>query len=157
MHQGKYSQAITLLEENVVEVRESENVSLIAWILFCLAYVLLLSKADSARIHPLLAENIALSQNARGSMAHCLCLLHPGETHLAQGETTVARTRIEESLTIFQEIGTWWELSEVRLSLARVYAAQGDFAASQLLFSRRISPLRGREIINRTLLPVWKE
>ena len=144
VHQGKYSQAITLLEENVVEVRESENVSLIAWILFCLAYVLLLSKADSARIHPLLAESMALYKTLEDQwhIAYVFCI--QGETHLAQGETTVARTRIEESLTIFQEIGTWWELSEVRLSLARVYAAQGDFAASQLLSQENLAASRKR-------------
>lgn len=135
---------LPLLSENVVAVRASEDVSLIAWILFCLAYVLLLSNADPARIHPLLEESLALYKTLEDQwhIAYVLCI--QGETHLAKGEATAARALIEESLAIFREIGTWWELSEVRLSLARVYAAQGDFTASQFLSQENLAASRKR-------------
>jgi predicted ATPase/DNA-binding CsgD family transcriptional regulator len=137
--QGEYSQALTLLEESLVLARASSDRVLIAWAVFCLAFVRLRSQADPAQVHPLLEESLALFRMLEDQYHVAYGLATLGELRLVQGEVARARELFEESLATFREMGTWWEIAEVEINgLARVYTVQGDIASARALYQENL-------------------
>src|SRR5213078_4901495 len=65
-----------------------------------------------------------------------------------QGETTTARLLIEQSHTLWQEVGNQGMLAGTRSLLGKVLAAQGDHTAARTVYEESL--LRGRPLANIT-------
>ncbi len=132
--QGEYARAISLQEDALVLFKALGNIEGIALLLCGLARVLFISKGDSARVHTLLEESLALCRKVghKDGLVWALNLL--GEVFLQQGDAIEARALLEENVALSREIGHRQGTAQSLTLLGRVAASQGDYAAAHTLF-----------------------
>ncbi len=138
--QGEYERACTLLEESLGLYRALGDKQRIGLVLYLLARVLFVSQSDLARASALAEQSLALQREvgAKFFIGPPLRLL--GEICLVQGKQTRARELAEESVAIFKEEGTGWNIAGL-IGLARIVALQGDHAAARDLYQECLALL----------------
>ena len=100
-------------------------------------------RGDLAQVSPLLEESLALAREVGHKLYIAFLLSLLGEIHLCQGNTTRARSSLEESMVLFKEAGSWrggarrgmaWSLS----LLAKVEAHQGDHVSARAFYEESL-------------------
>ncbi len=141
MLQGKYSQAHVLNEECLGIHRKLENTWGIAYALVQLARLLFYSENDSVKIHDLFEEGIALYRALGDKKQIAFCRHYLAEVALYQGNTAMAYSLIEESITVRREMGDPW----ARISmdtfdlLAKISAVQGDYKTARTRYEEGLA------------------
>jgi len=150
--QGDYEHSCSLLEESVALSRAAGDTWSITHGLFLLGMVLLFGKEEPGRAGLLIEESLILAREAKykALIGYPLWLL--GVVALQAGEIDTARSRLEESLEIFQEVGMREDIGSVlRLSgLSVVSLVQGDYTGAQVLLEKSLKITR--EMGNKWLL-----
>ena len=124
--QGQYEHAQTLLEACVALSQELGEQPRVDWARYLLARLLFVSQRDPEQAQQLAEQSLAhFEEQGIGWMrAFALGLL--GQMHLARGEWTQARVKLEESAVFQQETGSRGDSIEPLLSMARAAVAQQD-------------------------------
>jgi tetratricopeptide (TPR) repeat protein len=154
--QGQYEHAQTLLEECVALSQELGEQPRVDWARYLLARLLFVSQRDPEQAQRLAEQSLAhFEEQGIGWMrAFALGLL--GQLHLARGEWTQARVKLEESAVLLQETGSRGDSIEPLLSLARAAVAQQDLveAHRRCQESLRIQVAVGSQALVPTCLEV---
>jgi len=103
-------------------------------------------QGDLVRAQTLAEEGLARASETGATSAEALALALHGEIALAQGETTTARLRIEQSHTLWQKVGNQGMLASTRALLAKVLAVEGDHTAARAIYEESL--LRGLGIVD---------
>src|SRR5207244_5539878 len=103
-------------------------------------------QGDLLRAQSLAEEGLARAVETGSTSAEALALALHGEIALAQGETTTARLRIEQSHTRWQKVGNQQMLASTGSLLAKVLAVEGDQRASRTMYEESL--LRGLAIVD---------
>jgi predicted ATPase len=128
IEQGRYTQAQELLEACVVINQALGDKSRVAWAILLQARLLFLSQREPEQAQYLAEQSLAQfeAQDIGWMRAFALALL--GHMHLARGEWTQARAKLEESAVFHQEIGSRFDSMEPLLDLARVALGQQELS-----------------------------
>ncbi len=131
---GDMGEARSILEESVVLSRElgPAGQPVLGLALTRLAYVSL--DLDGKRVRSLCQESLAIGRETRNPwlVAMSLCIL--GLQALRLHDDATAQPLLEESATVFREVGDLLCLSEVNLSLGVIQYRRGDLEPASQLF-----------------------
>jgi predicted ATPase len=124
--QGQYEHAQTLLEECVALSQELGEQPRVDWARCLLARLLFRSQRDPEQAQRLAEQSLAHFEKQGIGWMRAFALGLLGQLHLARGEWTQARVKLEESAVFLQEIGSRSDSIEPLLSMARAAVAQQD-------------------------------
>jgi class 3 adenylate cyclase len=132
--QCNYALARTFMEENLAQYRAWGEEYHAAYPLYFLARILFLSRGDIQQAQSLAEESLASFRQVRNGRiaAYTLCLL--AQIHLAQDNTAMARTQIDEAKNIFKEVGDRFGTTQALMVAGQVAGAQGDLTAALVAY-----------------------
>ena len=136
---GEYAKAHALCEESLTLYRELGDTRGIAYALWQLAVILMVTQGDQGVVRALLEEGLGLAREIgdRRNMIMCFSLL--GEVSLQQGDITTARSFIEQSLGLSKEIGDQELTAEALSLLGKVHFVQGNYTAARALYEESMA------------------
>ncbi len=103
-------------------------------------------QGDLVRAQTLAEEALARASETSITSTEALALALQGEIALAQGETMTARLLIEQSHTLWQEVGNQGMLASTRSLLGKVLAVGGDHTAARTVYEESL--LRGLAVVD---------
>ncbi len=124
--QGHYEQAQALLEESRALSLALGEQPRVSWTTYLLARLLFVSQRDPEQARRLAEQGLAQFEEQGIDWMRAFALGLLGQMHLARGEWTQARRKLEESVVIQQETGSGGDSIEPLLGLARVALRQQD-------------------------------
>src|SRR6266496_2249665 len=131
---GEYTRACAMYEECLAVFREMDHKPGIAASLHQLALALFLSLGDHERITSLLDESFEIWKGIDSPNGIAVWSYLAGHVALYQGDAAQARTLLEESVTLYNEMGDRWHSARSLSGSARVEAIQGNYAAAVTLY-----------------------
>jgi tetratricopeptide (TPR) repeat protein len=131
IEQGRYAQAQDLLEACVAVNQALGDKARVTWAILLQARLLFLSRSEPEQAQHLAEQSLAQfeAQGIGWMRAFAVTLL--GHMHLARGEWTQARAKLEESAVFQQEIGSRFDSMEPLLGLARVALGQQELGEAR--------------------------
>jgi ATP/maltotriose-dependent transcriptional regulator MalT len=139
--QGQYERADTLLSDNLQVSGMADDQMSVHWVKYLLARLIYVQHKDPGRAQRLAEESLAFFQEQNYSWFRAYALTLLAQLRLLQGDTDLAHARLEESLTLVQEVGDREGAIEQRLGLAWVALAQGDLAEARRRYQEGLTIL----------------
>jgi tetratricopeptide (TPR) repeat protein len=131
---GDIGEACSILEESVALSRElgPADQPILGLALTRLAYVSL--DLDGKRVRSLCQESLVIGRETQNPWLVALSLCILGLQALRLHDDATAQPLLEESATVFREVGDLLDLSEVNLSLGVIQYRRGDLEQASQLF-----------------------
>lgn len=141
--QDQFDRAEVLYLESLTLLKEWGDKEGMMASLLELARTLLVSQDDLGRIHQFIEKSLAISQEieSKFGLAYSLELL--AELALRENDPSIALSRIEESMSLFRELGCQqYYIAQQLLILAKAKAAQGEYTAAYTLYEESLAGAR---------------
>jgi predicted ATPase/DNA-binding CsgD family transcriptional regulator len=131
IHQGEYARAQALSEQILAAQRRLANKRGMAWTLLGLAWLLIYSQREPERAEASLAEAITLCQEIGDKWGIAEYCWLQGQFALEHAEVATAIPLLEQSVTLFRELGILKGTAHALCLLGRVSAMQQDWASAR--------------------------